>query len=132
MGNISKIIIFKGYWSIEDVKKYPHALFVYGDNNIGQGRGGQAIIRDLPNTIGIPTKKYPSNHPNAFYNDNEYNDNTNRINNAIKTISEKSLNYKYVVFPEDGFGTGLAQLPTKAPKTNAFLVDKINQLKNLI
>ena len=29
----SKIIIFDGYWTCEDVQRYPHALFVYGDNN---------------------------------------------------------------------------------------------------
>lgn len=34
--------------------------------------GGQAIIRGLPNTIGIPTKKYPSNLKSSFYTDDEY------------------------------------------------------------
>lgn len=62
----SKIIIFDGFWTIDDVKRYPHALFVYGDNNVQRGLGGQAIIRNLPNTVGIPTKNYPSNHPDAF------------------------------------------------------------------
>ena len=130
--NHSKIIIFKGYWSVADVKKYPHALFVFGDNNLGLGKGGQAIIRGLPNAIGIPTKKYPNDHPNSFYTDREYGDNTARISAAIDKIIDLSALYKYVVLPADGFGTGLAQLPIKAPKTYAYLVKAIQNLKNII
>lgn len=128
----TKIVIFKGYWSVEDVKRYPHALFVYGDNNVHKGRGGQAIIRDLPNTIGIPTKKYPSNHSNSFYSDNEYNNNISKINNAINLIILRSESYKYVVLPENGFGTGLAQLPIKAPKTYKYLLKAIEKLNKQI
>ncbi|XWV25133.1 hypothetical protein QJ856_gp0643 [Tupanvirus deep ocean] len=132
MSNKSKIVIFKGYWTVADVNKYPHALFIYGDNNIKKGKGGQAIIRDLPNTMGIPTKKSPSNHPDSFYNDYEYEDNIRRINNAVNDIIQKSQSYKYVVLPENGLGTGLAQLPKKAPKTYAYLVKLIEQLKQQI
>lgn len=128
----SKIVIFDGYWSILDVKRYPHALFVFGDNNVGLGAGGQAIIRGLPNAIGIPTKKYPSDHPNSFYTDAEYADNTKRITAAINKIITLSSSYKYVVLPQDGFGTGLAQLPTKAPKTYAFLVAAVEKMKTII
>lgn len=128
----SKIIIFDGFWTIEDVKRYPHALFVYGDNNVKKGLGGQAIIRNLPNAIGIPTKKYPSNHPNAFYNDSDFEDNKMRIDAAIKLIIELSHNYKYVVLPPNGFGTGLAQLPKKAPATYSYLLESIEYLKKTI
>ncbi|AUL79482.3 hypothetical protein QJ857_gp0677 [Tupanvirus soda lake] len=132
MNNKSKIVIFDGYWTVADVKKFPNALFVYGDNNVQKGKGGQAIIRDLPNTIGIPTKKYPSNHPTSFYTDYEFDDNIKRINNAINAIIQKAETYKYVVLPRDGFGTGLAQLPTKAPQTYSYLVKAIEQLKKQI
>ena len=128
----SKIIIFDGYWKISDVKANPHWLFVYGDNNVRIGKGGQAIIRDLPNTIGIPTKKYPSNHPNSFYSDDDYIENIARITIAIENIIIESKNYKNVVLPADGFGTGFAQLPIKAPKTYKYLVAAIENLKNII
>lgn len=132
MAETSKIKIFNGYWTVADVKKHTNALFVYGDNDIHRGKGGQAIIRDLPNTVGIPTKKYPSNHPSSFYTDQEYVKNLIKISNAINNIIDKSINYKYVVLPEDGFGTGLAQLPTKAPKTFSFLVEAIDNLKQIL
>lgn len=127
-----KIVIFDGFWTIADVKKYPHALFIYGDNNARIGKGGQAIIRDLVNTIGIPTKKYPSNHPESFYTDNDYDDNITRISKAIDDIVQLSATYKYVVLPKDGFGTGFAKLHIKAPKTYAFLVESVEKLKTLV
>ena len=129
---MGKIVIFEGYWSRSDVLNYPNSLFVFGDNDAGIGKGGQAIIRGLTNIIGIPTKKYPSNHLSSFYTDLEYNENKIKITNAINRIIERSSAYKYVVLPEDGFGTGLAQLPTRAPKTYQFLVDSVETLKKLI
>jgi len=128
----SKIVIFDGFWTIEDVNRYPHALFVYGDNDVGFGKGGQAIIRGLKNTVGIPTKKYPTNDSTSFYTDNEYKLNIQKINYAIDKIKRMSKSYKYVVLPKDGFGTGLAHLPQCAPKTYAYLVSAVDNLKELI
>jgi hypothetical protein len=128
----SKIIIFEGFWTITDVINHPNWLFVFGDNDVGLGKGGQAIIRGLSNTIGIPTKKYPSNHPLSFYTDKEYIQNTNKISHAIDKLIDKSKNYNRVVLPKDGFGTGLADLPNRAPKTYDYLVEAIEKLKNII
>ena len=127
-----KIITFKGYWTTSDVIMNPKALFIYGDNNIGKGKGGQAIIRDLPNTFGIPTKKYPSNNSNAYYTDAEIIENIRRIRSAINSIVYLSSRYEYVVLPENGFGTGLADLPRKAPGTYKYLVSAVEQMKKLI
>jgi len=41
-------------------------------------------------------------------------------------ISSLPTNFKCVVFPEDGLGTGLAELPQRAPKTYAHLISAIN------
>jgi len=128
----SKIIEFKGFWKISDVKSNPKWLFVYGDNNVQIGKGGQAIIRDLDNTIGIPTKKYPSNDPKSFYTDADYDDNCKRITNVIKQIIKLATYYDNIVFPENGFGTGLAKLPTKAPDTYNYLINAIDKLKTVI
>jgi len=124
----SKIRIFDGFWSVDDVRKNPNFLFVYGDNNVKSGKRGQAIIRDELNSIGIPTKKYPSNHSNSFYTDFEYTDNVKRINDAIELIIKKSTLYQYIILPKDGFGIGLAQLSIKAPKTYKYLNESIKIL----
>lgn len=128
----SKIIIFKDYWTIYDVESNPHLLFVFGDNNIKQGKGGQAIIRDCKNTIWIPTKKHPTNYPESFYTDSELNQNKFQIENAVNKIIALSDFYRGVVLPEDGFGTGLADLENKAPKTFDYLQKKVAFLKNSI
>jgi hypothetical protein len=40
-----------------------------------RGKKVQAIIRDEPNTFGIPTKKKPYLSPCSYYSDQEYNEN---------------------------------------------------------
>jgi hypothetical protein len=132
MHHQTKIRIFRGYWTEADVKRHTNCLFVYGDNDVGKGRGGQAIIRDLANTTGIPTKKYPSNTASAFYTDAELAENKIKIQNAINKIIELAPKYKFVILPADGFGTGLADLPRLAPKTFEYLVQSVNKLKNSI
>jgi len=126
---MSKIIIFENFWTLNDIKNNPEYLWVYGDNDVKRGKGGQAIIRDEINTIGIPTKKYPSNNPKSFYTDDEYIINCEKITKAINNIKEKGKLYKAIVIPKNGFGTGLAKLEQLAPKTFTFLN---TQIKNLI
>src|SRR5437868_5063046 len=88
-------IIFKGWWSINDIKKHQDCLFIFGDNDIKKGCGGQAIIRYEDNTSGIPTKKLPSSNENDFYSDNEYTENCFKINKAIDIIKHKLKEDKY-------------------------------------
>lgn len=124
------VSIFQGYWTRKIVKDYPNCLFVYGDNDRGFGKGGQAIIRGLKNTIGIPTKKYPSNREKSFYTDEEYDKNCQKIDKAIEKIKKVfyEKGYDYLVLPKDGFGTGLSQLPKKAPDTYKYLCEAVEEL----
>jgi hypothetical protein len=119
-----KIMLFYGFWSLNDCRESPKSLFVFGDNDVHQGVGGQAIIRTCANTIGIPTKKYPNNNIQSFYTDKTYADNCKKIYAAVSNLIKKSVEYDEIVFPENGFGTGLAKLSEKAPKTLAYL-DKL-------
>ncbi len=120
-----KIEIFQGEWTVDDIINQPDKIFVYGDNNARIGKGGQAIIRDLPNTIGLRTKKGPSNKPAAFYTDKEYESNIKNIREDILLIKSMSLSGKTIVFSNGGYGTGLAKLPETAPKTFNFLYDML-------
>ena len=135
---LKSIEIFIGYWSVDDVRNNRHKLFVYGDNNFKIGKGGQAIIRDEGNTIGIPTKKIPNDDSKSFYtdnefDDNEFDDNKYKIDCAINKLLKKFMKdqYKILVFPENGLGTGLSKLEEKAPKTFEYLENKIDTLKIL-
>ena len=117
------IEVFNGNWNYNIVKNNKDKIFVFGDNDLRIGKGGQAIIRDLKNTIGIRTKKEPNNYTNSFYSDNEYNDNIRKINEDIQKINEEIINGSIIIFSNGGYGTGLAKLNVKAPKTFKYLCD---------
>ncbi len=127
-----KIITFDGYWTIDTVRSMPKYLFVFGDNDVKKGTGGQAIIRHEENAIGIPTKKLPNNAKTSFYTDDEYESNISKIDNAIEEIfiKVKEEDYEGIVLPIDGFGTGLAKLKDYAPRTLIYLENKIEEIKN--
>lgn len=118
-----KIEVFEKNWTLEDVKNNSEKIFVFGDNNARVGKGGQAIIRDLPNSIGIRTKKGPSNKPAAYYKDEEFEINSKYILEDILKIKHLQLSGKTIVFSSGGYGTGLAALKQKSPMTFHFLVE---------
>lgn len=121
------VFFFNGNWTIDDVRKLKAFLFVFGDNDIHSGTGGQAIIRKEPNTIGIPTKKYPASDEGSFYSDVEYKINKLKIDDAFQQLEEKMVDYKGVIFPKAGLGTGLSDLKNKAPKTFLYLQSRIDE-----
>jgi hypothetical protein len=120
-----KIEIHKGNWKIEDVKNNSNKLYVFGDNNARMGKGGQAIIRDLPNVIGIRTKKGPSKKAAAYYKDSEFQQNSYNILEDILKIKKEAMDGMTIVFAEGGYGTGLSSLKIKAPKTFEYLCQQL-------
>jgi hypothetical protein len=111
-------------YSVNLVDSMPDCVFIFGDNLIAAGCGGQAQIRYCKNSHGIPTKKLPSNSSESFFTDDEFELNKKAIDSALESIPSE---YKTIVFPEDGLGTGLADLPNKAPRTYAYLNYAINR-----
>jgi len=111
------------------VRENTNIIFVFGDNLIGKGKGGQAVIRDFNNTIGVPTKKHPSNYKDSFMTDEEIKENKKVINIAFNKIIKKIRDGYYIALPSGGLGTGLAKLKEKAPKTNEYLLKKLEKLK---
>ncbi len=92
------------------------------------GKGGQAIIRDEPNAMGISTKKLPNNNSEAFMSDAELASNKATINDDIYKAKQRAAKEgKTIVLPKGGFGTGLAALATKAPLTFAYLNKRLQE-----
>ena len=115
----------------ETVKANPDKIFVFGDNDIREGLGGQAKeMRGESNAIGIVTKKSPQTTDDAYYTDDEFDLNKTKINIDIKNVMGEIKKGKTVVFPSNGIGTGLAKLKEKAPKTFKFLQASIKALEN--
>jgi hypothetical protein len=123
----NKVCIYCTFWTTDDCSKEPKSLFIFGDNDVKKGCGGQAVIRYCKNAYGIPTKKFPSNNSNSFYTDAEYDTNCKQIMDSIMQIIKISKQYEEINFPLDGFGTGLARLQSKAPKTLNFLNQMIKK-----
>lgn len=123
-----KVEIFKGFWTREDVQNQPDKVFLFGDNTYDRlitkhiPRMTQAVIRGLPNAIGIDTKK---DRWNGFLSDNDFNSFKKHVDEQI----QKSINSgKIIVIPSDGIGTGKAMLKEKSPKCFEYLTQKLNEL----
>ena len=104
------------HFSVEDCNNNPDKIYVFGDNLIHKGNGGQAVIMDCHNAYGIPTKRTPSMNSNAFFSDNfdEYDAVKSKIERLVLLTSCKKTTI--FVFPEAGLGTGLARMNQTSPK----------------
>ena len=100
-------------YSIEECKKYPNKIFVFGDNLIEKGTGGQAIIRNEPNSFGIPTKRLPNMMESSFFFDKK--DEETRLKEKLYLLNDLFKQNKTIVFPKNGIGTGLAKMQEKSP-----------------
>lgn len=95
------------------------------------GYGGQAAeARGEPNTIGIPTKWAPTRNEADYFDDlNPQNHKAyEAILVAINLIQYHLSKGDTVVFPADGIGTGLAELPTRAPLMYSYIKSKLDLL----
>lgn len=104
------------------------SLFVYGDNTKRFGMAGQAQIRRMPNAIGLATKVAPGGNNEDYFSDLNYEVCCSIIDADIDNIISKSSNYTYIVFPLAGLGTGLSQLPTRAPKVFEYLSKRLEEV----
>ena len=119
-----EVVIWPGRWCVADFQTHEDSvLVVFGDNDMRRGRGGQAVVRSLRCAVGIPTKRAPSMRQDAFYTDADFLRQRRRIMAAFAVIQRRMQRpgLRAVILPEDGWGTGLARLPQKAPKTFALL-----------
>jgi hypothetical protein len=126
-----------GWYTRAEVEQNPTELYVFGENDINQFSQQkqdqtQAVIRGLKNAIGVRT----CSAPGTGYIDTNYTTNVQNINKDFKAIETRFKNsngkYKQVVFPGDGLGTGVAQLPQNAPRTDAYLKQRIQTCKNTL
>jgi len=109
----------------ELLRANPDTVYLFGDNIAGKGKAGQAVIRDEPNAYGIPTKHEPNNKETSFFSDRDFEKFTKaKIDEAFARIPEGAN----VVYSTDGIGTGLAQLPSRAPKTYEYIMSKLKEL----
>ncbi|RTQ48410.1 hypothetical protein EJV47_15670 [Hymenobacter gummosus] len=118
----------------EDLQANPDTLYVFGDNERRRGYGGQAkAMRGEPNAVGVRTKRKPARTaPDDFWTDATYEQNCRFIDEDLAPVFAHLRAGGPVVLPEDGLGTGLAELPTRAPRTFAYLQEQLQQLEAFV
>jgi len=120
------MIIFKEFITRNYIKLNTSKYFVFGDNDMRIGFGGQAKeIRGEPNSIGIRVKKGPGIEPSCYYYDSEYEDNIKKIEEDFQVVEKLLKQGRTVVFPSAGIGTGLGKLKDNAPKTLKYINNRI-------
>lgn len=123
--------LFHKDYSVEICKDNPTFLFVFGDNSCRYGKGGQAIIRDCPNSFGIATKAHPSSNAQSYFSDNSERNLRvvlTDIYNLTYLINNPNQPYEKVYLPYYGLGTGLADLPSKAPNLYKLILDLVYKI----
>jgi hypothetical protein len=123
--------IIKSKWTVRaDLRNNPEHLFVFGDNMVRKGFGGQAMeMRGEPNAIGVPTKWAPSMSPSAFLTEADLERVKPEIDKAFERLRAHLAGGGTVVLPRDGIGTGLAQLESRAPTIAALIQAHIEALE---
>jgi hypothetical protein len=120
--------------SREDLQANTDTLYVFGDNERRRGYGGQAkAMRGEPNAVGVRTKRKPARTlPDDFWTDDTYEQNCWMIAEDLAPVFAYLRAGGHAVLPEDGLGTGLAELPTRAPRTFAYLQEQLQRLEAFI
>lgn len=120
-------LLFQKQITKADLKANPRVLYLFGDNALRAGRGGQAqVMRGVVNAHGIRTKWGPGRAPGDYYAEGE--GHTHNLAIALQFVNEDfAVVHEWakagglVVCPLDGIGTGLAELPTRAPTVMALI-----------
>lgn len=107
-----------------DLKKHPETLYVFGDNTIRMGLGGQAKeMRGESNAFGIATKRRPGTDPGDYFCDDSPLDAMILVKDIGALFHHIETTKRKVIVPTDGLGTGLSHLPEKAPRLYRLLYE---------
>ena len=126
-------MLIKQKWIFRaDLIANPKVLYLFGDNLQRVGLGGQAKeMRGERNAVGVATKKAPEMQESAFFTDADLDTNCAQIWRDLLPAVLHMRQGGHVILPLDGLGTGLSELPTRAPKTNAYLEQKLAELEKI-
>lgn len=109
-------IEYRTWISRRDARENLDVLFVFGDNFAESGLGGQAKeLRGEPNAVGIPTKRYPDFREASYLADADLEEWQAKAAPAFGRLNDHIQAGGLVVWPMSGIGTGLAELPKRAP-----------------
>lgn len=106
------MIIYMKRYTRADLRANPDVWFVFGDNVAGVGYGGQAgEARGEPNAFGIMTKESPA----KFFSDDQRRAILPLLRYQFNLLHKRLTAGLPIVWPLDGIGTGLADMPNQCP-----------------
>lgn len=123
--------VWKGFWTREQAAAQRDKVFLFGDNTDDRVNtkyvpsATQAVIRGLPNAIGIDTKKDRGKEESSYFTDADFPQFKQQVDEAIQEAKDSGKN---IVIPGDGIGTGKAQLKERAPKLFEYLQEQLDKL----
>lgn len=107
------MIIYAENYTRRDLQINQDVTYVFGDNLMEVGLGGQAAeARGEINALGIPTKRSPS----LCFRDSDLDAVIPVWADKFNQINEQLRHNRVVVWPLRGIGTGLAAMPTECPR----------------
>ena len=119
-----------GWYTRDSVVLDDTTLYLFGENDLHKNTlfnqdSTQAVIRGLPNAVGIRTCSAPS----QGYVDEDIRRNSKKIKADFDELLSKFKTGKFikVVVPGDGLGTGEALLHINAKKTYALIKKNLTQ-----
>lgn len=129
------LILFAGWYSQELCRQHPDKVFVFGDNAKRFGMGGQAVIRNESNTLGVATKRKPSMTESSFFSESSETD-LDTVLSDLSTVWAALKEGKEVVIPvtaagEVSLGRERAELPERAPSIYKTIVMHVEEMKDV-
>lgn len=128
-----KVEVFHGFWTREQVAQQQDKIFLFGDNTNDRvsthyiPSSTQAVIRGLPNAVGIDTKKNRGTSVQSYFTDEDFDQFKAQVDAALNWAKNDG---RTIVIPADGIGTGKAMLKEKAPKCFEYLQSELQKLQN--
>lgn len=118
-------VIYQKIIKREDLIANPNVHYVFGDNIMRRGLGGQAKeMRGEPNAIGVVTKNSPGTYNEDFFDDKDFEKVTELMSKDLVRIEALLNKSGTIVFPSDGIGTGRGELYLRAPKIARWLSER--------
>lgn len=118
-------IVYQDWITRRHLRSNPEDTFVFGDNVAASGLGGQAKeMRGERNAFGIPTKMRPGREEDDYFTDSSPSCAIHMVR-SIGALFHMMLTKpeRKIVVPSKGLGTGLSELPTRAPRLYRILYD---------
>ena len=110
-------------YTVKLLRDNPNTIFVFDDNLQREGKEGQAVVRDEPNSFGIATKVRPNNQFGSFFRDTNESHAVAIVNDLHALMKLRDIG-KTIMFPSAGLGSEIAQMWKYAPK----LLSNLTQL----